>query len=120
MNFLSKKRRLILQAGVGSLMGMPLPLLAQGAYPNRPIKIIVPFPPGNSIDIMVRLVQGKMASILGQSIIVENIVTAASIHPPLFAARVLLHYHLSGRQKPACHIKRRLQIAARIIAQIQD
>lgn len=76
MNFLSKKRRLILQAGVGSLLGLPLPTFAQGAYPNRPIKIIVPFPPGNSIDIMVRLVQGKMASILGQSIIVENIAGA--------------------------------------------
>lgn len=44
MNLLSKKRRLILQAGVGGLIGLPLPSYSQGAYPNRPIKIIVPFP----------------------------------------------------------------------------
>ena len=73
MNLLSKKRRLILQAGVGGLVGLSLPSYAQGAYPNRPIKIIVPFPPGNTIDIVARLVQGRMASVLGQSVIVENI-----------------------------------------------
>ena len=73
MNLLSKKRRLVLQAGVGSLLGLPLPSYSQGAYPNRPIKIIVPFPPGNTIDIVARLVQGRMSSVLGQSVIVENI-----------------------------------------------
>ena len=73
MNLLSKKRRLILQAGAGSLLGFPLTSFSQGSYPNRPIKIIVPFPPGNTIDIVARLVQGKMSSVLGQSVIVENI-----------------------------------------------
>lgn len=77
MQQVSKKRRLILQAstvvGAGGALGLPLSALAQAAYPNRPIKILIPFPPGNSIDIMVRLIQAKVQASLGQSIIVENI-----------------------------------------------
>jgi tripartite-type tricarboxylate transporter receptor subunit TctC len=47
--------------------------IAQGqSYPNRPIKIIVPFPPGNTMDIMSRLIGPKMAERLGQQIVVEN------------------------------------------------
>ena len=77
MNNKMNKRRLILQAGLtvglNGILGSSATAFAQGAYPNRPIKILVPFPPGNTIDILVRVLQTKLASILGQSIIVENI-----------------------------------------------
>jgi len=43
-----------------------------GSYPNRPIKIIIPFPPGNTTDIMTRLIAPKLQERLGQAIIVEN------------------------------------------------
>ena len=43
-----------------------------GPYPNRPIKIIIPFPPGNTTDIITRLIAPKLQERLGQSIIVEN------------------------------------------------
>jgi tripartite-type tricarboxylate transporter receptor subunit TctC len=43
-----------------------------GPYPNRPIKIIIPFPPGNTTDIMTRLIAPKLQERLGQAIIVEN------------------------------------------------
>ncbi len=42
------------------------------AYPSRPIKIIVPFPPGNTMDIMSRLIGPKMGERLGQQVLVEN------------------------------------------------
>ena len=45
---------------------------APAAYPSRPIKIIVPFPPGNTMDIMSRLIGPKMSERLGQQILVEN------------------------------------------------
>jgi tripartite-type tricarboxylate transporter receptor subunit TctC len=43
-----------------------------GPYPNRPIKIIIPFPPGNTTDIMTRLIAPKLQEGLGQPIVVEN------------------------------------------------
>ena len=41
-------------------------------YPSKPIKIVVPFPPGNTTDIMTRLIGPQMAERLGQQIVVEN------------------------------------------------
>ncbi len=48
-------------------------------YPNRPIRIVIPFPPGNTTDIMSRLIAPKMSERLGQQVIVENRPGAAGI-----------------------------------------
>ena len=47
------------------------PAIAQD-YPNRPITLIVPFPPGGSTTIVGRIVADKMSEVLGQSIVVDN------------------------------------------------
>src|SRR5512139_3495202 len=47
------------------------PAVAQD-YPNRPITLIVPFPPGGSTTIVGRIVADKMSEVLGQSIVVDN------------------------------------------------
>jgi len=52
---------------------------AQSAYPNRPIHLIVPYPPGGGTDYFARLVGTAMAAPLGQSVIVENRPGAATI-----------------------------------------
>jgi len=46
--------------------------LAQGAYPNKPIKMVVPFPAGGPTDVVGRLAATKMTEILGQQVVVEN------------------------------------------------
>jgi tripartite-type tricarboxylate transporter receptor subunit TctC len=45
---------------------------ADGAYPNKPMRMIVPFPPGGSTDVIARVVADKLSRSLGQPITVEN------------------------------------------------
>src|SRR5215510_7536085 len=42
-------------------------------YPNRPITMIVPFPPGGATDAIARIIQTTMSQSLGQQLIIENI-----------------------------------------------
>ncbi len=47
---------------------------AQTVWPKaKPIRIIVPFPPGNTIDTLARLVQNKVSDVLDQSVIIDNV-----------------------------------------------
>jgi tripartite-type tricarboxylate transporter receptor subunit TctC len=57
-------------AALGAAM-LPSVACAQ-AYPNKPIRVIIPFPPGNTMDIMTRLVAPVMGERLGQQIVVDN------------------------------------------------
>ena len=47
-------------------------VMGQQAYPNKPVRIIVPYPPGGTADIVGRTIAEKLGVIWGQSVIVEN------------------------------------------------
>jgi tripartite-type tricarboxylate transporter receptor subunit TctC len=55
----------------GILLAIPLVAFAQG-YPNKPIRMIVPFAPGGASDFVGRILQPRLAELLGQQIVVEN------------------------------------------------
>lgn len=54
---------LVSAAGIGAV---------QAAYPDKPVRVIVPFAPGGSTDIVARIVTQEMGQILGQTFVVEN------------------------------------------------
>jgi len=60
---------------------------AQAAWPDRPIKLIVPYPPGNSSDVAARVVGEKLSEKLGQPVVVENRAGASGTLGTTFAAR---------------------------------
>ena len=58
--------------GLGLLLAIPATGSAQQAYPNKPIRLIVPFPPGGSVDPIARMIGQKLTDSLGQQVIVDN------------------------------------------------
>jgi tripartite-type tricarboxylate transporter receptor subunit TctC len=58
-------------AGFAAAMVLAAGALAQG-YPNRPIKVVVPYPPGGGTDVVTRIITQKMATILNTPIVVDN------------------------------------------------
>jgi tripartite-type tricarboxylate transporter receptor subunit TctC len=65
------QRRQLIKAGAGALVLSPALSLAQ-SWPSRPIRLVVPFPPGGLIDNMARLINTRLAQELGQSIVIDN------------------------------------------------
>src|SRR3954467_1141646 len=67
-------RRDILKAGLASLATTTLtPLaVAQGRYPERPIRLVVPFAPGGATDVAGRLWAERMRPLIGGIVVVEN------------------------------------------------
>jgi tripartite-type tricarboxylate transporter receptor subunit TctC len=55
-----------------ALHGIDLAHAQSLAYPDRPIKMVVPFPPGGPTDNMARIVSDRLGAVLGQSVIIEN------------------------------------------------
>ena len=66
------RRRSLLVACAASLASVPLFTFAQTGYPNRPVRLIAPFPPGGTSDVLSRLLAQKMSDGLGQVVTVEN------------------------------------------------
>ena len=57
---------------IASLVVVAAPVAAQDAYPNRPVRWIVPFPAGGPTDTLSRIFAAKLGEQWGQSVVVEN------------------------------------------------
>jgi tripartite-type tricarboxylate transporter receptor subunit TctC len=54
------------------LLAAGAPALAQDAWPNKPVRLVVPFAPGGSTDVLARLVGQKLGALWGQTVVMEN------------------------------------------------
>jgi tripartite-type tricarboxylate transporter receptor subunit TctC len=64
-------RALLAAALCAWMLHGPTPANAQ-TYPSRPIKVVVPFPPGGPTDGMARIISERLGAVLGQPIVIEN------------------------------------------------
>jgi tripartite-type tricarboxylate transporter receptor subunit TctC len=76
MKFSVAVARMLTAAFLTALAGLAV---AQQAYPSRPVRVIVPFPPGAGLDIIARTIVPRMSESLGQPFVVDNRAGAAGI-----------------------------------------
>ena len=84
---LSRRRTLGLLGTVGLAGIMPRRVAAQSSWPTQPVKMVVPFPPGGSTDVLARVIAQKLEPGLGKPIIVENRAGAGGVPASTAVAR---------------------------------
>jgi tripartite-type tricarboxylate transporter receptor subunit TctC len=59
-------------AAAGLALAMPVDVLAQQAYPSRPVRLVSPNPPGGANDVIARIVVTRLADVLGVPMVIDN------------------------------------------------
>ncbi|MGJ5011740.1 Bug family tripartite tricarboxylate transporter substrate binding protein [Bradyrhizobium oligotrophicum] len=104
-------RKVLMLASLGLAIVGAIPGTARAEYPDRPIKVVVPFSPGGGTDLIARTLAKPMAEKLGQSIVVENRAGAGTIIGSDVVARsqpdgyTLLIATLAHSVNPSLHAK---------------
>lgn len=66
------RRRLITSFSGALLLACSAGALAQEAWPSRPVRMVVPFAPGGSTDVVARMVGQRLSTLWGQPVVIEN------------------------------------------------
>ncbi len=105
MTQLIARRRALLAGGAAAVLARPA--FGQARYPNRPIRIITPWPPGGSLDALQRTMFEIVGRDLGVSVLSENMPGARGTRAAIFLTQqaqpdgyTLAHHHLSILRHP--------------------
>ncbi|MFO1219410.1 MAG: tripartite tricarboxylate transporter substrate binding protein [Burkholderiaceae bacterium] len=71
MRYVVRGLHLVFMLLCGAFAAAPV-AWAQGSYPDKPIRFVVPYPPGGGTDVIARIVQGRLSALLGQTINIDN------------------------------------------------
>ena len=86
-----------------AFLAAALALLAGGAaaqgYPSKPVRIVVPFTPGGSTDILARAIGQKLAESFGQQVLIENRDGTGAEHRDLHP---VVPFYARARYSPFC------------------
>jgi tripartite-type tricarboxylate transporter receptor subunit TctC len=66
------RRRLFNTTAAAAVLGLPAFSVHAQAWPSKPLRIVVPYPPGGSSDIIARVISQPLSLALGQTVVVEN------------------------------------------------
>ncbi len=72
MSLLQRRHFLTTVAGATAAASLPQWAMAQGAYPNKPVRVIVPFAAGGTTDVVARLIMQKVGEMMKGSFVIEN------------------------------------------------
>ncbi|WP_151449174.1 Bug family tripartite tricarboxylate transporter substrate binding protein [Lacisediminimonas profundi] len=75
---MQRRNFLIKSIGLAASVSLPFPALAKSDWPAKPIRIVVPVPPGGSLDILARTIAKELTPKLNQPVVVENMAGGGS------------------------------------------
>jgi tripartite-type tricarboxylate transporter receptor subunit TctC len=106
------KSRVLLCASLAvGLLGMQSPAVAQAAWPDKPVTMVVPYSAGGPTDVVARMLAIPMGKSLGQTVVVENTVGAGGTIAPARVAKAkpdgytILIHHMGMATAPALYKK---------------
>ncbi|MGN6661755.1 MAG: tripartite tricarboxylate transporter substrate binding protein, partial [Achromobacter mucicolens] len=67
-----RPRRAVLLSLLALCAGISAPAYSADTYPDKPIRMIVPYPPGGATDVIGRVLAQELTGALGQTVVVEN------------------------------------------------
>ena len=78
-NFMRKMPLALVLAAGAAIFSIAMPSMAQGSYPTKPIKMVVPFQAGGATDVLARVIGQQLSAQMGQPVVIDNKAGAAGI-----------------------------------------